>query len=201
MQEHQKQSKVLDLATNTALTAGLALKVTKAGDTMSGTLAMGTNNITNVGTLSGATYSRTADNILSCATLPTYGKLPMFSLTNKSLDDSTVSSFDVVTGPASATVNNIPVFSSTTGKAITTSTLTIGTIGAITLANTTDFITTGTGSMITPGGIGVAKQATIGGLLRVTQTNSATTSSDGSISTLGGYPLQKILLLEIQPMQ
>ena len=94
---------ISDLATNTALTAGLALKVAKAGDTMSGALAMGTNNITNVGTLSGATYSRTSDNILSCATLPTYGKLPMFSLTNKTLDDSTISSFDVVAGPASAT--------------------------------------------------------------------------------------------------
>ena len=34
---------------------------------MAGTLAMGTNNISNIGTISGATNSRIADNILSNA--------------------------------------------------------------------------------------------------------------------------------------
>ena len=41
----------------------------------------------------------------------------------------------------------------------------------------------------------MAKQATIGGLLRVTQTNSATTSSDGSISTLGGLSTAKNIIV------
>lgn len=87
--------------------------------------------------VSGSTNTRTADNILSCLTNPAYGRLPMFSTVNKVLEDSTVSSFDVVTGPATAVVNNIAVFSSTSGKAITTATSGIGTIGALTLANTT----------------------------------------------------------------
>ena len=85
---------------------------------MSGALAMGTNNITNVGTLSGATNSRTADNILSSTVNPTYVNLPMWSLTNKVFDDSGVSSFNVVSGPASAVNNNLASYNLTTGKII-----------------------------------------------------------------------------------
>ena len=149
---------ITDLATNASVTAGLALKVAKAGDTMSGALAMGANNITNVATLSGATISRTADNILSCLTTPTYGNVAMFSTVNKSLEDSGLSSLNLVIGPASSAVNNIPVFSNLTGKAITTSTSTIGTIGALTLANTTASSSPITGTLILSGsgaGIGV----------------------------------------------
>ena len=47
----------------------------------------------------GSTNTRTADNILSCATLPTYGRLPMFTAANKVLEDSSISSFDVVQQP------------------------------------------------------------------------------------------------------
>jgi hypothetical protein len=52
---------ITDLATNSALTAGLALKVAKAGDTMSGNLAMGTSNITNIGSISGAVKTSAVD--------------------------------------------------------------------------------------------------------------------------------------------
>ena len=180
-----------DLATNASVTAGLALKVSKSGDTMSGALAMGTNNITNIGTLSGSTNSRTANDIISCTTLPTYGRLPMFAVPNKVIEDSGISSFDVVTGPAivvnnnlasynlttgkiikdsgilstnvvtgpaSAVINNIAVYGSTTGKAITTVTSGIGTLGALTLANTTASSSPTTGTLIISGsgaGLGV----------------------------------------------
>ena len=59
----------------------------------------------------------------------------MWSITNIVLESSGVSSFNVVTGPASAAVNNIAVYSSLTGKAISTATSGIGTIGGCTLAN------------------------------------------------------------------
>ena len=91
-----------------ATVADLGDYVEKSGDSM-------TNNLTNVGTLSGST----------CTADPIYGHLPMFSSTNKVLEDSTYSVFDMVTGPTSAIVNNIPVFSSTSGKQISASTSTI----------------------------------------------------------------------------
>ena len=47
-----------DLATTTAVN----LRLLKSGDTMSGALAMATNNIKNVGLLSGATNSRTVQH-------------------------------------------------------------------------------------------------------------------------------------------
>lgn len=144
---------------NVATVTDVALKVSKSGDTMSGALAMATNNITNVGSLSGGTNTRTADNILSCATNPAYGRLPMFSTNNKVLEDSTVSAFDVVNGPpASVVTNNIAVFSSTTGRAITNAVSGIGTIGALTLSNATAATSSTTGTLILSGsgaGLGV----------------------------------------------
>ena len=88
-----------DLATSAAVsTAYLA----KAGGTMTGAIAMGTNSITNIGSISGPVNSRTADNILSISTAQTYGNIAMLSVATKVIEDSGVSSFSVVTGPASA---------------------------------------------------------------------------------------------------
>ena len=77
--------------------------------------------------------------------------------TGKIIKDSGILSTNVVTGPASAVINNIAVYGSTTGKAITTATSGIGTIGALTLANTTSSSPT-TGTLILSGsgaGLGV----------------------------------------------
>lgn len=219
---------ISDLATTAALTAGLALKVAKAGDTMSGDLLMGTNNIKNVGILGGATNIRNADNVLSCTVNPTYGNLPMWSLTNKVFDDSGISSFNVVTGPASAVnnnlcsynltsgkiikdtgilstdvvtgpasvpaINNIAVYSSTTGKAITSATTGIGTIGALTLANTTASSSPTTGTLILSGsgaGLGVNGKVftndnvVIGPTQTITLENRLTLRGTASSSTAG----------------
>ena len=101
----------------------MALKVNKAGDTMSGALAMGTNNISNVGSLSGATNTRTADNILSCLTNPTSGNLATFTASNKVLGDSGILASNIVTGPVSAVGDNLASFNLTTGKIIKDSTI------------------------------------------------------------------------------
>lgn len=61
-----------------------------AGGTMSGSIAMGTNNITNVGNLSGATNSRTADNIVSNTGSGTLNNLVSF-VSDKVVKDSGIS--------------------------------------------------------------------------------------------------------------
>ena len=149
-----------DLATSAAVaTAYLG----KAGGTMAGAIAMGGNNITNAGSISGPTWTRTADNIASIPAAQTYGNIAMMSAVTKALEDSGVSSFSVVTGPASAVNNQVALFNGTTGKAIQVGTAAIGTLGALTLANTTASTTTGTGAFICPGGAGIAGNAYVGG--------------------------------------
>ncbi len=75
-------------------TSGIAVttiagKVSKSGDTMSGALAMGGNDITNVGNLSGSTNSRNADNIVSNAGISVSGNVATFSGTSgKVITDS-----------------------------------------------------------------------------------------------------------------
>ena len=50
-----------------------------AGGTMTGVIAMGTNNITNIGNISGAVNTRTADNIVSNIGISTSGNISSFS--------------------------------------------------------------------------------------------------------------------------
>ena len=104
-----------DLATTTAVN----LRLLKSGDTMSGALAMATNNITNVGLLSGATNSRTVDNIVSNIGVSVSGNLASLSGTSgKVIADSGVVAASVVSGPVSSVSGNIAVFSGTTGKLV-----------------------------------------------------------------------------------
>ena len=84
------------------------------------------------------------------------------STVTKALEDSGVSSSSVVTGPASAVNNQVALFSGTTGKVVTNGVAAIGTLGALTLANTTASSSTGTGTLICPGGVGIAGKAFIG---------------------------------------
>lgn len=187
---------ITDLATTAALTAGLALKVAKSGDSMSGTLNMATNNISNVGSLSDSTNTRTADNILSCTTNPTYGNLPMWSIVNKVFDDSAISSFNVVTGPASAVNNNLCSFNLTSGKIIKDSAIastnvfkvdgTVSMTGVFTQSNTTDASSTTVASVKTAGGLGVVKKAFIGDTLDVTAAGSSSGFSTNPIAKFWG---------------
>jgi len=71
-----------------ATTGDLASYLPLAGGTMTGSIALGANNITGVGSISGATNSRTADNILSCATNGVLGNLATFTGTAKVIQDS-----------------------------------------------------------------------------------------------------------------
>ena len=82
----------------------------KADDTMSDSLSMGTNNIINIGSLSGATNTRTADNIMSSSTAQTTDSLIAWSSSSKTIKDSGISTFNVVTGPTSAINSNLLFF-------------------------------------------------------------------------------------------
>ena len=87
----------------------------------------------------------------------------MLSAATKVIEDSGVSSFSVVTGPASAVNNQVALFNGTTGKAITNGAAAIGTLGALTLANTTASSSVSTGALICPGGAGIAGKVFIDG--------------------------------------
>ncbi len=63
---------------------------------------------------------------------------------------------NIVSNSSSATVNNIAVFSATSGKEISNLTTGIGTIGSITLADTTASSSPTTGTLINAGGMGVS---------------------------------------------
>lgn len=62
----------------------------RSGGTMTGSIDMITNNLMNVGTISGATNSRTADNIVSSNANGVAGNLPTWSGTAKVLQESGV---------------------------------------------------------------------------------------------------------------
>ena len=69
-----------DLATTAAVATSY---LAKAGGTMVGAIAMGGNNITNAGAISGPTWTRTADNIAAIPGAQTYGNLAMMSTVTK----------------------------------------------------------------------------------------------------------------------
>ena len=142
---------------------------------------MGGNNITGVGSISGASNTRTADNIAAIPGAQTYGNITMMSTVTKALEDSGVSSFSVVTGPASAVNNQVALYNGTTGKAIQTGTAAIGTLGALTLANTTASSPVSTGALIVAGGAGIGGKAFIGDSILVN-----TTSVNAKVMVSGG---------------
>ena len=76
-----------DLATTAAVATSY---LAKAGGTMVGAIAMGGNNITNAGSISGPTLTRTSDNIAAIPGAQTYGNLAMMSTVTKALEDSVV---------------------------------------------------------------------------------------------------------------
>lgn len=71
-----------------AETKELAAKLDLAGGTMSGDIALGTHNLTNVGNVSGSTNTRNANDIVSCATNGVAGNVPIYSASAKVVQDS-----------------------------------------------------------------------------------------------------------------
>jgi len=92
--------------------------------------------------------------------------------TGKLIKDSGTSIFDVVTGPASATNNNLASYNLTSGKIIKDSGILTSNVfvadgsvsmsGVLNQANTTQSTATNNGSIVTLGGVGVAKNVNIG---------------------------------------
>lgn len=92
-----------------------------AGGTMAGDIAMGTNDLLNVGTISGATISRGANDIVSNIAGSTSGDLASFSgATGKVVTDSGIVAANVAqnTG-AGVTSGDLVVFSGTGGRLLT----------------------------------------------------------------------------------
>ena len=177
------------------------------------TASAGATTIT--GTITGGTNSRSTDNILSSTVNPTYGNLPMWAVTAKVFDDSGVSSFNVVTGPASATNNNLASYNLATGKIIKDSGILStnvvqgpassvttnlaaynGTTGKLLqdsgLLTANIFLRTGTVAMT--GSLNLNTQSiTNGGVINVTNTTDSSSVSTGSIITAGGVGIGKKL--------
>ncbi len=106
-----------------------ALNLPKSGGTMSGPLAMGTNNITNVGTLSGAAISRNADDILSIGGAIPSGDVPMRGALSTQLVTSGFAASDVViANPGTVTSGHLPQYQTGTGRLIASSGIASNTI-------------------------------------------------------------------------
>ena len=74
-------------------------------------------------------------------------------------------SADNIVSNAGAAVNNqVALFSGASGKIIQAGATAIGTLGALTLSNTTNASNISTGALVTAGGLGVAGRAYIGGM-------------------------------------
>jgi hypothetical protein len=133
------------------------------------------------GSVAGPTNSRTADNIVSNAGASVSGNIASLSgVTGKLITDSGVAAASVVLGPASVVSGNIATYSGTAGKLITNAASGIGTIGAVTLANSTASINTATGAFICAGGAGITGAVFIGGTLKNTDTTASSSSTTGS---------------------
>ncbi len=119
----------------------------------------------------------------------------------------------IVTGPASSVGNNISVFSDGTGKILATATSGIGTIGALTLANTTASTSTSTGTLILSGsgaGIGMAGNLNVGGTANIATSIAIgkTTAATGQFESVGtilssnnGGAADKELFVDVTPAQ
>ena len=162
-----------------------------AGGTMTGSIAMGASNLTNVGNISGATNSRPADNIVSNTGTGVSGNIASLSgTTGKVITDSGVVATSVVIGPTSVVSGNLAVFSSTTGKLLADggaalnaylplaggtmsgpiamgSNAVTGTgansAGSYSASLATASTTPGTGAIVSAGGLGVAGAGNFGG--------------------------------------
>lgn len=66
-------------------------------------------------------------------------------------------------------------------------------VGVVTLSNTTQATDPFTGGLILGGGLGIAKNVYIGGLLRVVDATESTDEDTGSVTTLGGMGVKKNL--------
>lgn len=123
-----------------ATTAAFASYLPLAGGTMSGSISLAANNLTNIGLISGAANSRTADNIVSNSGSSTSGNLASFSgSSGKIVTDSGIVASNVVTSAGSSTMGNVPAFFDASGKVISNSLVAVSNI----VTNTGGAVTTG----------------------------------------------------------
>jgi hypothetical protein len=105
----------------------IAAKLPLAGGSMSGNINMGTNNLTNVGSIVGAANSSTVDNLVSCNAVSVVDSdVPVFNgTTGRLLKSSGLHLTSFAVGATSATDNAVTRFDGITGKLVQNSAVTI----------------------------------------------------------------------------
>lgn len=145
------------------------------------------------GSLIGGTNSRTCDNIVSTAGSGiTSGHLASFTSSDKIIQDSGIASSSVTTGG--------PYLLLAGGMMVGTINMNSNTItngGVITVTNSTNSTSAVTGSIISSGGIGLAKDIfatgaiTSGGIIKTTLVTDSSAINTGSLQTAGGFSCVK----------
>lgn len=147
--------------------ASLSQYLPLAGGTMSGDIAMGTHNITNAGSISGAANTRTADNIVSCSGTAISGDLASFSgVSGKVVTDSGILFSNVVTNIGASTSGDVATFSDATGKIVTDSGIVSANLVSNSGAATSGHVATfsgATGKLITDSGATLSQYLPLSG--------------------------------------
>lgn len=146
-----------------------SLALLKTGGAMSGPIAMATQNITNVGSISGATISRTADSICGVNGTPLGGDIAFFNtgLNTRTIQSAGIVYTDVVTNTGGVvTSGNLPSFSGVTGRLLADSTVaaTSVVVGPVSAVNDRVAVFSGTtGKLLADGGAALSAYAPLAG--------------------------------------
>ncbi len=152
------------------------------------------------GSLIGAVKTSAIDSIVTGPGSATGDNICTFnSTTGKIIKDSLLSVFNVVADTGTATIGNLASY--TASKTIHDSGIVATNVffadgtrsmsGVLNQSNTTDSTLVSNGSIVTLGGIGIAKEITVGGIIKGTLTTDSTTSTTGAILSAGGAGIAK----------
>ena len=189
--------------TNSGLTAG---RVTFAGTSgllsdsstltfASGTLTVGTSVVAGGVTVGTANITLTGGNITGSANITATGTIQAATIKDTTLTSGRITYATTggeLTDSASLTFNGTTLTAggfTTSGSlsAAATTITTLGASGVVTVTNTTESTSTSDGSIVTSGGVGIAKNLNVGGSVAITgnlTVNGTTTTVNSIVSTV-----------------